>query len=145
MGFKEFVERNNHDGVVKKLRGLKESISKIEELHSNPDLAKFFKVSESRVITFSDSIIIFSKDDTRESLTKIILDASALIWSAFDNEVPIKGALSYGEITVDFEYSLFFGRPIIDAYLLHDQLQLYTAVLDHNIEKKLNLKVFRKL
>lgn len=95
-----------------------------------------YDFSESKTITFSDSIVIFTRGDTVNDACKILLDAGYLIHSALENGVAIKGALSFGLITVDFESSLFFGRPIIDAYLLHDMLQLYTAVLDYNIESK---------
>lgn len=136
MGFKELVERNPHNVIVEKLKKLNEDIIHIESMHDSEYLKKQkISVSESKAITFSDSIIIFSKDSTEESLNKIIIDSVYVLWSALQNEIPIKGAISFGEITVDFDAPLFFGRPIIDAYLLHDQLVMYSAILDHNVEK----------
>lgn len=45
--------------------------------------------------------------------------------------------MSFGQITVDFPKSLFFGQPIIDSYLLHEELQMLTIILDEKIEVKL--------
>lgn len=138
MGFKELVARNSHSFIVEKLKGLKHTTTVIESLHDLEEFPLKMDVNESRTITFSDSIMIFSKDDSLESLNKIILDASVLIFQAIEFDIPIKGALSYGEVTLDFDNSLFFGQPIIDAYLLHEDLFLYSAILDHTVEAKIN-------
>ena len=138
MGFKEIVERNSHSTVVGKLQILKEALKDLEAKNHDTTFKEKYLTSETKSITFSDSIIIFSKSDTVSDACKIILDAGYLIKIAIENKIAIKGALSYGEITVDFENSLFFGRPIIDSYLLHDQLQLYSAVFDNNFEYKMN-------
>jgi len=137
MGFKELVERNSHNFIVEKLRDLRKTISILENLHAFKTFLKDVEVIESKSISFSDSIMIFSKDDTLESLNKIIIDSSVFLYLAIEIGIPIKGALSYGEITLDFENTLFFGRPIIDAYLLHDELYLYSAIMDNRIEEKM--------
>jgi len=139
MGFKDLVQRNSHDNILKRLETLKNVLKKLENSHSenNKTLKKLMTEKfQTRSITFSDSIIIFSKSDTIKDFDKLVLDSYSIIHKALENGIGIKGALSYGEITVDFENYLFFGQPIIDAYLLHDELLLYTAVLDNNIEAK---------
>lgn len=137
MGFKEMVERNDHQMVLKKLERLKEALSKIENFKLDTKSFNNVIVSETKTITFSDSIIIFSKSNKVEDACKILLDSAFLILDSLNHGIPIKGAISYGEVTVDFDNSLFFGRPIIDAYLLHDNLQLYTAVMDNHSENKI--------
>lgn len=138
MGFKELVERNNHSYIVDKLEALRKTISILEKLHENQGFLNDVKVTNSKTITFSDSIMIFTKDDSIESLNKIIIDSSIFLFKAIEIGIPIKGALSYGEVTLDFKNSLFFGRPIIDAYLLHDELNMYSAILDNRIEDKIS-------
>lgn len=138
MGFKEIVERNKHLDVVEKLNSLKKALDKLEKAGTDKDFSTRYSISETKSITFSDSIIIFSKGDTVNDACKIILDSGFLIQKSLESGIAIKGALSYGETTVDFENSLFFGRPIIDSYLLHDLLQIYTAVLDNHFEAKIN-------
>lgn len=134
MGFKDLVERNSHSEVVSKLQLLKTTLKALEIANSKDSL-KQYDVGETKSITFSDSIVIFSESNTEKDANKILLDSGFLINKALEYKIGIKGAISYGEVTVDFENSLFFGRPIIDAYLLHDQLHMYSAVLDHHFEK----------
>ena len=138
LGFKDLVERNDHETVVSKLNALKQTLANLERACENETFMTKHALSETKAITFSDSIIIFSKGDDVSDACKIILDSGFLIQKAIENGLAIKGALSYGQITVDFVNSLFFGRPIIDAYLLHDTLHLYSAVIDNKLEAKLN-------
>ena len=139
MGFKDLVQRNSHDDILIKLKTLKNVLKELEGMDSeSKEALKKLKTEklQTRSITFSDSIIIFSKGDTVADFNKIVLDSYLLLHKAIERGIGIKGALSYGRITVDFENSLFFGQPIIDAYLLHDELLLYAVILDNNIEAK---------
>lgn len=139
MGFKELVARNTHEKVIEKLKILKDHLKELEEINHDKILKSYkAHTSETKSITFSDSIIFFSKGNSFADAMKVIIDSILLLVVAFDNQIPIKGVLSYGKITVNFEDSLFFGQPIIDAYLLEQELQLYTGVLDHHFEAKLN-------
>ena len=88
-------------------------------------------------VIFSDSILLVSEDDTELSARAIIAVACFLLGSSFTKGIPIKGALAYGEQTADFTKSLYFGRPLIDAYTLQDELQMYGVVLHHSMENHL--------
>lgn len=148
MGFKDRVARNPHKNILKDLKMLRETINDLESHNNSTKFAEILKtnVGTTRAITFSDSIAIFSKGDSLEDLNKILIDSYLLIDIALEGGIPIKGALSYGEITVDFNNSLFFGQPIIDAFTLHEDLQVYAIVLDNNIEKKIEaLKLPEKI
>lgn len=142
MGFKDMVQRNSHKEILKKLTILKETIGLLESVSAtnNAEIAKT-KIShqQTRSITFSDSIIMFSKGAELEDAAKILVDSYVILKKALDNEIPIKGSISFGEITVNFEDSLFFGQPIIDAYLLHEEFQMYNVIVDHHFETKLKV------
>jgi uncharacterized protein (UPF0335 family) len=140
MGFKDMVARNTHEEVQHKLETLKKYLSRVEKFHEEKEVINVVKVDDSKTVMFSDSIMIFTKSGSIESLNKILLDSCFIIYRALENKIPIKGALSFGKITVDFGNSFFFGQPIIDSYLLHDQLQLYTAIIDNTVEKRINLQ-----
>jgi hypothetical protein len=149
LGFKDLVARNTHNNVLKKLEILKRAIQKIE---GNSYVQRFedFKVEtdQTKVVTFSDSLIIFSKGAKDKDAVKIISDCYEILRISIKNGISIKGAISFGEITVDFEKSLFFGQPLIDAYLLHDELQMLTVIMDHNFEKrweKINNEEFNEI
>ncbi len=140
MGFKDMVARNTHEDILSKLEILKKYLSKVEQFHLEKQITDVTEIGKSRTVTFSDSVMIFTENDSVPSLQKILLDSCYILYRALENKIPIKGAISFGKITVDFEKLFFFGQPIIDSYLLHDQLQLYTAIIDNTVEKRINLQ-----
>ena len=56
---------------------------------------------------------------------------------SIDKNVPIKGVLSKGLITADFNQNIFFGQAIIDAYLLQEELKYYGIIITSIIEKEI--------
>jgi hypothetical protein len=138
LGFKDLVENNTHLNVLDKLYSLKKTLSHIEDPTNNKGLAeKEMDKDQTKVITFSDSIIVFSKSDKYNDALKVIYDAYNIVRDSVEKGIPIKGSIAYGQITVDFNKSLFFGKPIIDAYLLHEELQMITAIFHHSFEVKI--------
>lgn len=132
MGFKDRVDKNSHEKVFNDLNQIKIILTAIER-------GKYGLGQEKKTIKtaiFSDSIILFSEDDSKSSLYAMALSCVGLISHAFNNDIPIKGALSSGKISADLKRSIFFGKPIINAHLLHEELYFYGIVLDENAEKK---------
>lgn len=131
MGFKELVLRNSHEDVYKTLKSFRDSIDEVEQS------AITNEKNTVKVIIFSDSIILVSVDDLAESANDMLFHVSAVFFKAFEQGIPMKGAIAYGEQTADFDNSLHFGGPLIDAYELQDELLLYGVVLHHTMEKRL--------
>ena len=144
MGFKDMVLRNSHADVLKKINEIREAIGVIESygrelLTSKEDthrVGKPHSYAEAIVLPvfFSDSIVLVSEDDSKACARKIVMLAAWLMYKSLTNGLPIKGALAYGEQTADFEESLHVGRPLIDAYMLQEELHMYGAVLHHSME-----------
>ena len=138
LGFKDLVLKSTHKEILDKLVILQNRIKDFGKFRENKDLKKYdFDVDQTKSVTFSDSFLFFSKGNTLNDVLKILLDSYALLKKATEIGIAIKGAISFGEITVDFENSLFYGQPIIDAYLLHEELIMLTAIVDHNFEIQL--------
>lgn len=138
LGFKELVLKEGHESILKKLDSLKEIMAKLEN-HENFTSLKSLQIekNQTRSVTFSDSIIIFSKGDTYQDAIKIFFDVQKIFDTALNYSIPIKGAISFGYTTVDFSKSIFFGQPIVDAFLLHEELKMLSIILDNNIEKQI--------
>lgn len=49
--------------------------------------------------------------------------------------IPIKGVLAQGVFSFETNPNLCFGRPLVDAYLLHDEVYYYGIVVHHTAEK----------
>lgn len=136
LGFKDMVLNSTHDAIFKKLEILKSYSTRIDSFGPYVELG--IEVNQTKTVAFSDSIIIFSKSDSRGDFWKIVSQIRAVQKRAFENAIPIKGAISYGEISVDFENSIFFGQPIIDAFSLHGDLKQLSIILDHKSENRID-------
>ena len=98
------------------------------------------------ITTYSDSIIVYTNDNSKQSLDNFINAISGLTNDLIRNGIPHKGAIAYGIMTLDFKNSIFLGQPLIDAYLLHDELGFYGIVVhataDNSIRNCENAYVF---
>lgn len=153
LGFKERVFRNSHAAIEKDLRELNEEI--IQLVNSSMEDA----MDESRVVVvndaeggqeqrnlrkeadspiqlaqFSDSIVLFSNDVSTTSLNRIATVASKIMNASMSKGFPLKGALAQGTMTNDPQKQLFFGRALIDAYLLEEELHYYGIAVHHSAE-----------
>jgi len=163
MGFKNRIFRDNHDDVLAMMQKLQVSISGIKEIGEasleykktgksdrfgkiakdsiSPEILKMF-ASSLRILPvfFSDSILLVSEDDSDENIFGIIILSSFLFASSLIDQIPMKGAIAYGRQTADFDNSLYFGRPLVDAYVLQEEMCLYGAALHDTMESYLKTK-----
>jgi hypothetical protein len=87
-----------------------------------------------RVVQFSDSIIAFTRDASPISSITIRLASMGFIFEGISARMPFRGAIASGEVTADFQHSIFFGQPIVDAYELSEDQQWYGVVEHENCE-----------
>lgn len=134
LGFKNLVFSEDHNTVLKKLNIINQATEKMMDptlkFTNENNLAKDL----SKVYKFSDSIIFISKSNSYDDFAKIIHDSYRFLQTSFENEIPIKGVISYGKITISEDNSMIFGKPIIDAYLLQDELHILSVVIDNYAE-----------
>lgn len=125
MGFKDMVMRNSHETIY-------EQLSELSKLRDSLDN---YKSGTLKTVSFSDSIVIFTKDDSSECFANLTLAMKFLFSRAMRAGLPIKGAVSHGEMSVNSSRQIFFGQPLIDAYLLEEDIFYYGVVLHHTAEK----------
>lgn len=133
MGFKDMVMRNSHEEIYQILDKLAKQRSTLD----NPDI-KYYERDSLKTVSFSDSIVIFTKKDSIECLELVTFAVSWLFAKAIEKEIPIKGAIACGKMSVNISKQIFFGQPLIDAYLLQEDVAFYGLVLHDSAEKKLN-------
>ena len=146
MGFKDMVFRNSHQFVLDILNKLQLAVGVIEkdaqQRLSTPEAKPTgdkitFPESVIRPVFFSDSIVLISNNNSRDSVLNLLASVEWVLQHAMQNSIPLKGAIAYGEQTADFARSLHFGKPLIDAYELQNELLLYGVVLHHTMEQYL--------
>jgi hypothetical protein len=139
MGFRDMIFRRTHQEVLEVMEQFRIPIKKIKE-EAKKKLAgeahgwDIFGNTVVRPVIFSDSVLLFSNDDSIEAVRNVIWQVKSIINNALINGVPMKGALAYGEQTANFGKSLYFGKPLIDAWELQDELVIYGVILHHTIE-----------
>lgn len=135
MGFKDLIARNDAKTVynqMKKLSYIKDEIpNAIQTTHST-------LYREVYSTTFSDSIALFTIDDSVESLDNILYMSRAIMTSAIMTKIPIKGSIAHGEISVDRDRQIFCGQPIVDSYELQEDLNYYGVVFHNSVDRFIN-------
>lgn len=140
MGFKDLVIRSTHNEIYKMMKKIELNRKKNVEINwgysgdnseeAIPELVK--------TTNYSDSIIIYSKDDSYDSLYSFLCVVAGLSSDLFMEGIPHKGAFAFGTMTLDITNSIFFGQPLIDAYLLEGELNFYGVVGHATAEKEIN-------
>ena len=127
MGFKERVIMSTHHDLKKKMKEFRETWEKqMKPLLLNENL---------KFVQFSDSILIVANGTTSKMFNLITKAAARLMHVALRKGFALKGVIAEGIFTYDKDKELYFGRPLVDAYLLHEQIKYYGIVVHHTAEK----------
>lgn len=144
MGFKDRLTRNGHESILSEIQEFYKYIGEIidefvEDIKNDVDWNNAFGPTEIRHITFSDSILLVTGGKHKRDLTLLILVCAFVLEKSMHMKFPIKGALSKGLFTADFENSIFLGQPLVDAYILQEDLQYYGVIANRDVEKDIDL------
>ena len=139
MGFKEMVARTPHRQIKHYMLQAKQTRHILLDTLATKYRSDGNNIIDWRVktFTFSDSVLFVTKEDSPKDLFQLSAAMKISQEASLQSGVPTKGAISHGLVTADFENSVFFGQPIIDAYLLQEQVFYYGIVLDNNSEAML--------
>lgn len=133
MGFKDLVSRRSHRQVFSLMKKLSDAKNSIRLAFDENENKKYHDIIYTT--SFSDSIVVFTKDNSKTSLIALVAVAIPhLMQSALSKGIPMKGALAFGEMSIDKEGQIFFGQPLIDAYLLQEDVYYYGVVVHNSAE-----------
>lgn len=65
---------------------------------------------------FSDSFLLFTKDDSGSSLASIESISRWFMYFLIEARIPLRGAIAAGHMYADPSHRVFFGPAMIDAY-----------------------------
>lgn len=136
MGFKDMVMRNTHETIYNKMNDLSEVYNLMPSLIEGID-----SINDSNIhlTTFSDSIVLFSKNNSHKNLAQILSATKIILQYSLLKSIPLKGSIAYGLTSVNKSKNIYFGQSIIDAYLLQEELQYYGVALHNTVESFLTL------
>ena len=132
MGFKSRVMDNSHET-------LRNDISRFRNEWESR-MKPFLKADHLRYVQFSDSILIVVNGIDDKMFNLITKAAFCLMHTAISNRFPIKGVISQGMFTYDESRELYFGRPLVDAAVLHDEIKYYGIVVHNSAEATIKAK-----
>lgn len=133
MGFKERVNRVPINELKEQLLLFKTKNKKLKPLLEN--LKKETQIYMSQ---FSDSIILVTKGNTLNDLNRICKAAVILMQTALETGFALRGVIANGEMIFDNDNQLFFGKALVDAYLLEEELNYYGVVFHESTEEKVS-------
>lgn len=133
MGFKDIVARNSNEKIYEMMKKVSDALRSSEFDYGWDYEGGGFDYN-LRMTTYSDSIMIYTRDNSVGCLDKFLGAIGSLTQDLFKHEIPHKGAIAYGTMTLDFDNSIFFGQPLIDAYLLQEELSFYGIIAHASTE-----------
>lgn len=126
MGFKNRVFSSSHNDLKALLvRFNKGWHNKLKPLQLGGDL---------KFVQFSDSILVVANGTNNKMFNLISKASICMMHEALKIGFGIKGVLAQGLFSFDEEMRLYFGRPLVDAYLLHEEIKYYGIVVHHSAE-----------
>ena len=134
LGFKELVLRSTHSEIFKSLLSISDLRKQINPQITEKDFSND-KNKPIEIITFSDSVIIFSKNDSVETFKVFIESLNWVFARIIETEIPVKGAFAHGEVSVDVEKQIYFGQALIDSFQLQEDVDYFGAVGHNSIDK----------
>ncbi len=151
LGFKEFILNSDtlyQEQIVNNIyRDIEFALSKRRRKKVSrgyiPDLSN----SYLNCTTFSDTVVIWTNDDSLESLDEII-EVSFYLNLSNVNSFPLRGSIVYGDIfhkelsftnKMDSKYNVnsLFGKGVVDAYTKAEYQEWAGTVIDESVENYL--------
>jgi hypothetical protein len=132
MGFKDMIARTSHDKIYEMMKNIeltKTSVTNYNWADKELNLVK--------TTAYSDSIMVYSKDDSSDATYSFLCSVCSLSMDLLKDSIPHKGAIAFGKMTSDWESSIFFGQPLLDAYLLQEELYFYGIIIHGSAEEKI--------
>ena len=133
MGFKERVNRCETEALKNDLMSFKTKNIKLKPLLKST--TKDGEKDLLKMAQFSDSIVVISQSNTKDDLNRICRAAVILMQTAMESKFALRGSIAMGQMVFDETNQLFFGKALVDAYLLEEQLAYYGVVFHESAEK----------
>jgi len=73
------------------------------------------RVGNVEFVWFSDTIIFYSTDDSPQSFLAVAGASRSFFDELLDFQIPVRGALAFGDFYADKTNNLFLGKALVDA------------------------------
>lgn len=135
LGFKEMVMRFSHNEIYSKLSEISKTKKWLEEISIAHNAIEKVGNGEIYTVSFSDSFVIFSKNDDAENFKFFLIAIRWFFAKSIEKNIPLKGGIAHGEISLNKSEQIYFGQPIIDAYLIEEDVNYLGIACHYTIDK----------
>tara|TARA_R100001129_G_scaffold170764_1_gene140463 strand:- start:2131 stop:2811 length:681 start_codon:yes stop_codon:yes gene_type:complete len=140
LGFTAQVEDNNLDLV---LAAYEDALDGLEEK------AKIHKGKGISYTWFSDTFIIYSRGSSKEEFVLVEQISRLFFIKLIYRRIPVRGALTFGDLYSQKEKNIFIGKALIDSYKYGEDQDWVGLILTPDAaceaEKHLSLKYYSEL
>ena len=137
LGFKDKVMRSTHEEIYAELHKISTVRQYLEGTTNNDSIQKALNDVDIYIVSFSDSIVLFSKNDDIDNFKFFSIALLGLFSEAIKNKIAIKGAVAHGLVSLNKSEQIYFGQPIIDAFLLEEDVNFIGVLCHNSIDKYL--------
>lgn len=137
LGFKNLVEKNSHSDLMEIYQetlydNLNLTDRMFEPIYNmiTPEIEK--NSLDIKTFVISDSIILIQNDTSKRGFLNLIAKSQVLLSSSLADGIPLRGAISYGPITViqNSRGTSIVGRGLTKAYTLESIQQWSGRIID---------------
>ncbi len=97
------------------------------------------KHTECEIFIFSDSIAIFSSDDSWDGFLSVVNYVRLFFQSFVVKQLPLRGAIAFGDVFLDRERAIFFGDAYMKAVNLEKKQEWIGVMIDESVEDAFKL------
>lgn len=147
LGFKSWIKAEGSQKIFTFMKGFMNLMTKVSlpKAVANEDMTVDMKPSLISQISFSDTIVFYSQDDSYESFSTILKVCAHFLNTVIcGSRRPIRGALAHGEFYVEPENNACVSQALIDAYELEQKQNWLGMTFHKSIEGSTNFKRAQK-
>lgn len=142
LGFKKLVNNQNLDKLINEDLSLFRRLVAYSVNHGGvPELPPQLKTirEQDRVgfAWFSDTLLIYAKDDEDISCRNVLETVGWLLFSTMQTHTRLRCGISYGELYAEPENELFIGLAIVEAYELEKAQEWAGAALSESAARRI--------
>lgn len=93
-------------------------------------------IDEIKIVTFSDTILLFTKGDSSTELRSMIILLAEMFHKAMCKCVPVRIGLSVGKFYFNLDKSMYAGPAFIKAYRTGESAQWLGISLDESVQQE---------
>lgn len=153
LGYKQFILNNDNEYIRRRighiLRDLEVALGLGKFKDTQYGVVSDIRNSNLHCLNISDTIILWTKDDSSESLQELLeVGFNFNFREVRYNNFPLRGAIVYGEIDLishlyeseqkgTYNINSVYGKGLVNAHLIAESLNLSGCIIDKSVIERI--------